>query len=181
MTSITKNQKKYNIYKLSESGILSASAVSLPQPQETILDASIYGSVHIENIDYWINRELDHIAYVYYCDSKEERTIEYYNKQRDRDNTTAQEKAFQLTQKHERQKTKLKAIKKRRKEFSIKRPQIILKMLENGVEYICAQEGCSEVEFLTIDHVIPLSRGGGDEIENLQFMCRVHNSEKGDR
>lgn len=33
---------------------------------------------------------------------------------------------------------------------------------------------------LTIDHIIPLSRGDTDHLDNLQFMCRNHNSQKRD-
>ena len=34
---------------------------------------------------------------------------------------------------------------------------------------------------LTIDHVIPRSRGGSDHVENLQLLCAACNSIKGDR
>ena len=34
---------------------------------------------------------------------------------------------------------------------------------------------------LTIDHVIPRSRGGTDHLENLQLLCGACNSIKGDR
>ena len=34
---------------------------------------------------------------------------------------------------------------------------------------------------LTVDHVIPRSRGGGDNYENLQLLCGWCNSKKGDR
>ncbi|HYW88554.1 MAG TPA: HNH endonuclease [Chloroflexota bacterium] len=33
----------------------------------------------------------------------------------------------------------------------------------------------------TIDHVLPRSLGGGNELSNLQILCRVHNSRKGTR
>ena len=40
---------------------------------------------------------------------------------------------------------------------------------------------CGAAENLTIDHVIPVVRGGGDEIGNLQTLCRTCNSKKGVR
>lgn len=35
--------------------------------------------------------------------------------------------------------------------------------------------------FLEIDHVIPLSKGGTDRIENKQSLCQVCNNKKSDR
>lgn len=32
---------------------------------------------------------------------------------------------------------------------------------------------------LTCDHLIPVSKGGGNTLENLQTMCRTHNRQKG--
>jgi len=69
----------------------------------------------------------------------------------------------------------------RRKEFNSSRSQLILKMIEAGTQYFCAVTGCEECVDLTIDHIVPLSKGGSDDLENLQFMCRPHNSSKGDR
>ena len=34
---------------------------------------------------------------------------------------------------------------------------------------------------LTIDHIVPRSRGGTDDLHNLQTLCRSCNSWKGDR
>jgi hypothetical protein len=68
----------------------------------------------------------------------------------------------------------------RRREFQAVRAQLALRMLDAGVPYVCAHPDCSISADLTIDHKIALSRGGGDEIENLQFMCLPHNSQKSD-
>lgn len=38
---------------------------------------------------------------------------------------------------------------------------------------------CRKRSNLTIDHIIPLARGGGSEIENLRVLCRRCNSAKG--
>ncbi|OJK06527.1 hypothetical protein BRY75_14200 [Acinetobacter baumannii] len=38
---------------------------------------------------------------------------------------------------------------------------------------------CESTSDLTIDHIVPVSRGGGDEVENLQTLCRVCNARKG--
>jgi hypothetical protein len=68
----------------------------------------------------------------------------------------------------------------RRADFNAKRSQLFLKMLEAGVVSRCAFPGCEEIKNLTVDHIVPLSRGGDDSLANLQFLCRSHNSAKGD-
>lgn len=40
---------------------------------------------------------------------------------------------------------------------------------------------CGSTKRLSIDHVIPVARGGGDELENLQVLCMVCNASKGKR
>ena len=40
---------------------------------------------------------------------------------------------------------------------------------------------CGATEDLTVDHIVPRYLGGADDIGNLQFMCRRHNSIKGIR
>ena len=71
--------------------------------------------------------------------------------------------------------------KSRRAFFDSIRDQLILRMIDAGVPYVCAFEGCGVHESLTVDHVLPLSRGGTDDLANLQFLCVSHNSGKGDR
>lgn len=38
---------------------------------------------------------------------------------------------------------------------------------------------CGRTEDLAIDHIVPRMRGGGDEEENLQTLCRFCNTQKG--
>ncbi len=71
--------------------------------------------------------------------------------------------------------------KSRRAIFNSIRHALILKMIDAGLPYVCAIKECGVHEDLTVDHVIPLSRGGSDELSNLQFLCVEHNSSKGDR
>lgn len=44
-------------------------------------------------------------------------------------------------------------------------------------DYRCVH--CGTREELTVDHIIPVSKGGGDERENLQTLCKRCNSSKG--
>jgi 5-methylcytosine-specific restriction endonuclease McrA len=68
----------------------------------------------------------------------------------------------------------------RRRDFNAKRSRLALAMLDAGVPHRCAFPGCEEIHDLTVDHVRPLSLAGGDDLANLQFLCRSHNSAKGD-
>ena len=43
----------------------------------------------------------------------------------------------------------------------------------------CAWPGCVE-PWAQVDHILPRSRGGGHEPENLQGLCAYHNIAKGD-
>lgn len=66
-----------------------------------------------------------------------------------------------------------------RNEFNRMRPTLLDEMLKSGMTYICAEFGCVVCNRLTIDHITPIHRGGTNEISNLQFLCRSHNSKKG--
>ncbi|MBX3717417.1 MAG: HNH endonuclease [Burkholderiales bacterium] len=69
----------------------------------------------------------------------------------------------------------------RRNEFNATRSYLVLAMLDAGASYVCAMPGCKAAEHLTVDHIKPLSRGGTDELSNLRFLCRSHNSIKRDK
>lgn len=45
--------------------------------------------------------------------------------------------------------------------------------------HFCAECGCKRD--LTVDHVLPLSKGGSSDLYNLQILCRACNSRKGAR
>lgn len=68
----------------------------------------------------------------------------------------------------------------RRGQFQAARPQLVLQLIERGDPYICSSVGCHRTDDLTIDHKVPLSRGGADDLSNLQFLCRPCNSRKRD-
>lgn len=40
---------------------------------------------------------------------------------------------------------------------------------------------CLTEDDLTIDHILPLGRGGTNDLDNLQVLCRACNTWKGDR
>jgi 5-methylcytosine-specific restriction endonuclease McrA len=45
----------------------------------------------------------------------------------------------------------------------------------------CHWPGCDRTDDLTCDHIVPVSRGGTDDLHNLTVLCRSHNSQKGNR
>lgn len=69
----------------------------------------------------------------------------------------------------------------RRAEFNDRRSHLVLSMIDAGIRYVCTHPGCEVHEKLTVDHILPLSRGGTDDLSNLQFLCISHNSSKRDR
>lgn len=56
-------------------------------------------------------------------------------------------------------------------------PRLIAQAVFARDGYHCLR--CGETEGLTVDHVAPQSRGGSDDMENLQSLCRSCNAIKG--
>ena len=65
-----------------------------------------------------------------------------------------------------------------RKRFDKKRNRIFKQLIERDGKY-CAH--CGRTDDLTVDHIIPISNNGDDELDNLQILCRACNSSKKDR
>lgn len=66
----------------------------------------------------------------------------------------------------------------RRQEWNALRHMIVPQLIARDGAY-CAH--CGDERDLTIDHVRPISRGGSNELSNLQVLCRPCNSRKGAR
>ena len=69
-------------------------------------------------------------------------------------------------------------LKRRRSRFQQMRQERTLALIERD-GLTCAE--CGTVENLTVDHILPLSKGGTDDLDNLRLLCRSCNSKKGDR
>jgi 5-methylcytosine-specific restriction endonuclease McrA len=68
-------------------------------------------------------------------------------------------------------------LQKRRNAFNARRRTLRAEMAARGDEEFCVE--CGAGENLTIDHIIPLSHGGLNDVSNLQYLCRFHNCSKG--
>jgi 5-methylcytosine-specific restriction endonuclease McrA len=66
-------------------------------------------------------------------------------------------------------------IKRIRKRYQNKRDDLY-KMVKNRDGEIC--QNCNSKENLELDHKKPVSRGGGNNLDNLQILCRDCNAEK---
>ena len=54
-------------------------------------------------------------------------------------------------------------------------PAHIKREVLKKANFKCAWPGCSSTYALEIDHIIPVSKGGKTERENLRLLCRNHN------
>lgn len=68
-------------------------------------------------------------------------------------------------------------IKKRRR--SLKQNKKIFNHLMGKYKFKCCHCEENDESKLTIDHIKPVSKGGSDDIHNLQILCRSCNSRKG--
>jgi CRISPR/Cas system Type II protein with McrA/HNH and RuvC-like nuclease domain len=50
-----------------------------------------------------------------------------------------------------------------------------------GSEFQCVYCGCDISASFTIDHKLPVSRGGSDDLTNLVVCCQRCNSQKGNK
>lgn len=54
---------------------------------------------------------------------------------------------------------------------------VVRKQVFERDKYRCRH--CGDYRDLTVDHIIPESKGGAHELENFQTLCRMCNSKKG--
>jgi hypothetical protein len=88
-------------------------------------------------------------------------------------------KRLLLAQKAEQQRIHEQAD-ERRRQFHSRRRGLFRALIERD-GYACAHTGCGVQKRLTIDHCIPLSKGGNNDLDNLRLLCRPHNSAKHNR
>jgi HNH endonuclease len=68
--------------------------------------------------------------------------------------------------------------KKMRSYIPLSVQRLVFKSANHTCQFVSKITGkkCCETKFLEIDHLVPVAKGGGNEIENLRVLCRAHNS-----
>lgn len=84
----------------------------------------------------------------------------------------------ELNARIERQKNGKESKAKRAQIFS-QRTSLLAELNERDGGMFCQQ--CRATEHLCIDHITPLIRGGSNDLDNLQILCKSCNSRKGDK
>lgn len=82
----------------------------------------------------------------------------------------------EIIQEKQRKEIKREYVKSRRIKFGTNRDRLMIRLIERD-GYVCVK--CGALKNLSIDHIVPLSAGGGDSLENLQILCKSCNSRKG--
>ena len=69
-------------------------------------------------------------------------------------------------------------LERRRRQFQAhKTPKLTMRIFRR--DGFCCKI-CGSIDDLTIDHIIPISKDGSDDDDNLQTLCKSCNSRKGD-
>jgi len=76
----------------------------------------------------------------------------------------------------EEQKDSRPVVKAMRRDLQRQYPNLFI-LIGKRDGFLCAE--CKGLDNLTIDHRIPLIKGGSNEMTNLQLLCRTCNSRKG--
>jgi len=69
-------------------------------------------------------------------------------------------------------------LKKRRIKFASEQAEKMLAIIHRD-GHQCSR--CLTTDDLTLDHIVPVEKGGSDDLDNLQILCRSCNSKKGNR
>ena len=75
----------------------------------------------------------------------------------------------------------LQSSKNRKRRKTISNYKKVFKDLLQKYKFTCVHCNENEEKKLTIDHIHPVSKGGSDDFDNLQILCKPCNSRKGNR